>query len=51
MNDVFDNESIWAFKVKSKKSEFSARLESTKREVEKGGSIEHEVVQAGEKGV
>ena len=37
MDDVFNNESIWAFKVKRDKSVFAAHLEETKMEVEKGG--------------
>ena len=49
MNSVFDNESNWAFRVKSKRSEFKARLENTKREIEKGESVEHKEVQACEK--
>jgi hypothetical protein len=61
MNDVFDNESVWAFKVKSssKESGFSARLECARRAVEKGDGdgveLRHEEVemelQGGEKKV
>jgi hypothetical protein len=45
MNDVFDNQSIWAYKVKTKTSGFQTRLETIRREVEKGEGLEHEELQ------
>jgi hypothetical protein len=37
MDDVFNNESIWAFKVKPTQSRFAADVETAKRELGKAG--------------
>lgn len=34
MGDIFDNESIWAFKVKQKESRLVADIEHAKKEIE-----------------
>ena len=39
MGDIFDNESVWAFKVKSKESRLVAEVEQAKKVVEAGGKM------------
>lgn len=39
MGDIFDNESIWAFKVKAKESRLVAEVEQAKKVVESGGKM------------
>lgn len=36
MNDVFDNESIWAFKVKHVPIQFNKEVEAAKKDIEAG---------------
>lgn len=37
MGDIFDNESVWAFKVKPKESRLVAEIEQARDDIEKGG--------------
>ena len=39
MGEIFDNESIWAFKVKTKESRLVAEVEQAKKVVEAGGKM------------
>lgn len=39
MGDIFDNESIWAFKVKTRESRLVAEVEQAKKVVETGGKM------------
>lgn len=39
MGDIFDNESVWAFKVKPKESRLVAEVEQAKKVVEAGGKM------------
>lgn len=36
MDDVFNNQSIWAFRVKAEDSKFSAEVEAARRDLEIG---------------
>ena len=50
VDDVFNNELIWAFKVRRDKHKFAAQIEETKKEVDKVGGdvVQHEIERNGE---
>ena len=39
MGDIFDNESVWAFKVRPKESRLVAEIEQAKEDLESGAKV------------